>query len=84
MNSQEILWRYDEGTSVGFQGIRQVFNINLSVVMRFYAPKSIPNYELRIQLFGKNLNQVNLCLKSTIVGKYRFAVQQLDSDGVEN
>jgi hypothetical protein len=81
LNSQEILWRYDEGTSVGFQGIRQVFNINSSVVMRFYAPKSIPNYELRIQLFGKDLNQVNLCLKSSRVDKYRCAVQQLSSNG---
>lgn len=81
LNSQEILWRYDEGTSVGFQGIRQVFNINSSVVMRFYASKSIPNYELRIQLFGKDLSQVNLCLKSSRVDKYRCTVQQLSSNG---
>jgi len=82
LNSQKVLWRFDEGISVGFIGIRQVFDIKSRILFRFYLPSNIKNYDLRIQLFGNKLNNVNLCLQSDDFSKYPCFVQQLDSSNI--
>jgi hypothetical protein len=82
LNSEKVLWRFDEGTSVGFIGVRQVFDIKSSILFRFYLPSNIKNYDLRIQLFGKKLKNINLCLQSDNFSKYPCVVQKLDSSNI--
>lgn len=82
LNSKEVLWRFDEGTSVGFVGIRQVFDISSSILFRFHLPNNIKNYDLRIQFFGKKLNNVNLCLDTDNFSKYPCFVQKLNSNNI--
>jgi hypothetical protein len=82
LNSKKILWRFDSGTSVGFSGVRQVFDLNSVISFRFYSPSDISTYDLRIQLFGEKLKSVNLCLQSDDFIKRTCSVQKLDSRNI--
>lgn len=81
-NSQRVLWRFDTGSSQGFNGIRHVFDTQSPVLFRFYLPKNVQNYDLRIQLFGQKLDSVDLCLQSDHFRKLICSVQKLDSDNI--
>lgn len=81
-NSQEVLWRFDAGTSVGFSGLRQVFDLKSNILFRFYLSNNMSPYDLRIQMFGEKLNSVNLCLKSDNLTNRLCAVQKLDSSNI--